>query len=100
MVKCDRVYNIIIKKESEVDEFFKNSNYYDKRKILKIFNDEYLSYIFDELVLKKQILIKDEFLSFIKRKYSFKFDFTSTNQAITLISKINKNFIISTNLTI
>ncbi len=84
--KRDRVHDIILKKESEVEDFFKLSNYYDKKKILKIFSDDYLSYLFDELVMRRQILLRDEFLSFLKRKYCYKYDFTNTNQAITLTS--------------
>ena len=83
----DKFFQLLNKKENEHEDNFKLSSLYDKKKILKIFNDEYLSYIFEELVIKKPILIKDEFLSFIKRKYSYKFDFTTSVNAIQLLSK-------------
>jgi len=86
----DKFYEILIKREDEYEKTFHSLSTFEKKKILYIFNDDYLSFLFDELVGKK-ILNKEEFWIYIKKKYTHKINFLNTLQLIQLSSKITIN---------
>jgi hypothetical protein len=83
----DKFYEILIKREDEYEKTFHSLSNFEKKKILYFYNDEYLSFLFDELVGKK-ILNKEEFWIYIKKKYTHKITFLNTLQLIQLSSKI------------
>ena len=82
----DKFYEILLRREDEYEKTFHSFSTFEKKKILSFFNDENLSYLYDELVSKK-ILNKDEFWIFIKKKYTPKITFLNTLQLIQLSSK-------------
>ena len=82
----DKFYEFLIRREDEYQKVFHTLSTFEKKKILYFFNDEYLSFLYDELVSKK-ILNKDEFWIFLKKKYTSKITFLNTLQLIQLSSK-------------
>ena len=82
----DKFYEILVRREDEYEKTFNAFSSFEKKKILSFFNDENLSYLYDELVSKK-ILNKDEFWIFLKKKYTPKITFLNTLQLIQLSSK-------------
>lgn len=86
----DKFYEILIRREDEYEKIFHSLSTFEKKKILYFFNDEFLSFLYDELVTKK-ILNKEEFWIFLKKKYTSKISFLNTLQLIQLSS--NKKII-------
>lgn len=83
----NRFFELLGRKEDEYEEFFNSLPLFEKKKLLHIFNDDFLFYLHDELIYKKNILLKDEFWMFIKRQYSHKITFLNSLQLVQLSSK-------------
>jgi hypothetical protein len=84
----DKFFEFINKKDESYEEFFKNLNLFEKKRFLGIFMDDYLNFLFENIVIKKPILTREEFWSYIKRKYFNKLLNLKTLQLAQLTSKI------------
>jgi hypothetical protein len=84
----NKFFDLINKKDQEYEKIFKNMTTLEKKRLIFILNDDYLSFIHDELVMKRNILMKDEFLNFIRRKYTQKLTFLNCIQTIQMSSNI------------
>ena len=75
------------KKDDQWEDNFHMMSNFEKRKLLLYITDDYMYYLFDELVHKRPILTKDEFWYFIKKRYTNKISFVNAAQTVQLASK-------------
>jgi hypothetical protein len=80
----DKFFELINKKDESYEEFFKHQNVFEKKRFLGIFMDDYLNFLFEHVVMKKTILTREEFWSYIKRKYFHKLLNFKTLQLVQL----------------
>ena len=84
----NKFYDLLHRKDDEYEDCFRVLNNNEKKKLLQIFTDEYLYYLFEELVYKKPILSKEEYLNFIRKRYINRFYVTNVSQVIQLASNL------------
>jgi hypothetical protein len=82
----DAFYDILSKKDETLEEAFKYLSVFEKNRLLSIYQDDYLSFLYELVCIRKPVLTKDEFWNYAKKKYIHKFNFLKTLQAVQLSS--------------
>ncbi len=82
----DRFYDLLTRKD-DFDKVFKSLSVLDKKRILQILLDPQLNYLFEELVMTYKIIGKEDFYSYVRKRYPAKITFVNTQQVIQLASK-------------